>query len=449
MIARAALRVSFRLTRPRDRPTGHDENIAVDFNTVRDFATALLIGALIGIEREKRKAESGGATGGLRTFILIAQVGACGGWMSQAVSMPWLLGGSLAAVTLLVLAGYAVENRAKPTELGLTTEVAAIVTFLLGAMATMGHAALAAGLGITTAALLAYKHPLHGAVARLGWDDVYAGLRLLIASFIVLPLLPNRAIDPWGALNPYSMWLQVLLISSLSLAGYAATRWLGSDKGIPLTAITGGLVSSTAVTLSLVQQSRERAYAAARYAIAAGIILAWCIMFARVIIEVLVVNRALLASVLVPFGAMEVVAGLFAAIYFRRHGASQDAVSAGLPVAVTNPFSLTAAVKFAAFFAVVLLVVKMAQQTLPPASVYFVAALAGLTDVDAIALSMAESAKGGDAGVAADAIVIAAISNTVVKCGMVLTLGAPGPKALVVGATVAILVTGVGVIVLL
>ena len=116
--------------------------------------------------------------------------------------MPWLLVGGLVAVTVPMLAGYILETRAKPNELGLTTEVAAIATYLLGAMATMGHTALAVGLAIATAAVLAYKQPLHGAVARLGWDDVFAGLRLLIASFIVLPLLPDRAIDPWGASIP-------------------------------------------------------------------------------------------------------------------------------------------------------------------------------------------------------------------------------------------------------
>lgn len=424
---------------------------AVDFNTVREFVTALLIGALIGIEREKRKTESGDlATGGLRTFILIALVGASAGWISQAASMPWLLVASLAGVTLLVLAGYILENRAKPNELGLTTEIAAIATFLLGAMATLGYTALAVGLAIAAAAVLAYKQPLHGAVARLGWDDVFAGLRLLIASFIVLPLLPNRTVDPWGALNPYSMWLQVLLISGLSLVGYAATRWLGSDKGIALTSITGGLASSTAVTLSLVQQSRERAGASVDHALAGGITLAWCIMFARVVTEVLVVNRGLVASLLAPFGAMGIVASLFAWIYFRRHATVRsDAATVGREVAVKNPFSLTAAVKFAAFFTAVLLVIKIVQQNLPAESIYVVAALAGLTDVDAIALSMAESAKTGSASVAVNAIVIAAVTNTIVKCGMVMALGAPGLKAPVLVAAAAILATGLGVIVLL
>jgi uncharacterized membrane protein (DUF4010 family) len=423
----------------------------LDLDTVRDFAMALMIGALIGIEREKRKTEEGNvAPGGLRTFVVIAEVGALAGWMSQAADMPWLLIGGLVAVAIIVVAGYIVGAQAKPDSLGLTTEVAAIATYLLGAMATIGHMALAVGLAIATATVLAYKHPLHGAVAKLGWDDVFAGLRLLIASFIVLPLLPNRPLDPWGALNPYSMWLQVLLISGLSLVGYAATRWLGSEKGITITGLTGGLVSSTAVTLSLVQQSRQRAGTAVHYALASGIILAWCVMFVRVIIEVLVVNRALIMSVLVPFGAMEVVAGAFAWIYLRRNDAPQsEAATVGRDLAVKNPFSLTAAAKFAAIFTAVLLVVKVAQQTLPPRSIYVVAALAGLADVDAIALSMAESAKTGNASVAVNAIVVAALSNTVVKCGMVMTLGAPALKPPVVAATAAILAAGVGVIVLL
>jgi uncharacterized membrane protein (DUF4010 family) len=425
---------------------------AVDFSTARDFATALLIGALIGIEREKHKTDEGDvvATGGLRTFILFAQVGAIAGWMSRAANLPWLLVGGLAAVALTVVAGYILEARVKRSGLGLTTEIAAIATYLLGAMATLGHTGLAVGLGIFTAALLAYKQPLHGAVAKLGWDDVFAGLRLLIASFIVLPLLPNRAIDPWGALNPYSMWLQVLLISGLSLVGYAATRWLGNYRGIALTGLTGGLVSSTSVTLSFAQQSRQRTGVTSYYALATGIVLAWCIMFLRVITEVLVVNRALVTSILAPFGAMGLVAGVFAWIYFRRSTKAQRERSTGdADVSIKNPFSLTAAAKFAALFAAVLLIVKIAQQNLPAESIYVVAALAGLADVDAIALSMAESAKTGDVRMAVNAIVVAALTNTLVKSGMVMMLAAPTLKPSILVATAAILATGVGIIVLL
>jgi uncharacterized membrane protein (DUF4010 family) len=424
---------------------------AVDFSTARAFATALLIGALIGIEREKHKTDEGDVgTGGLRTFILFAQVGAIAGWMSQAANMPWLLVGGLVAVAVPVVVGYILEARAEPKDLGLTTEIAAIATYLLGAMATIGHTGLAVGLGIFTAAVLAYKQPLHGAVAKLGWDDVFAGLRLLIASFIVLPLLPNRAIDPWGALNPYSMWLQVLLISGLSLVGYAATRWLGNDRGIAITGLAGGLVSSTSVTLSFAQQSRQRTETTANYALATGIVLAWCIMFLRVITEVLVVNRALLRSVLASFGAMGLVASVFAWIYFRRSTAPQrERSTSDAGVSLRNPFSLTAAAKFAAFFAAVLLIVKIAQQNLPAESIYVVAALAGLADVDAIALSMAESARSDDVRVAVNAIVVAALTNTLVKSGMVMILAAPPLKPPVLVASAAILASGVGIIVFL
>jgi uncharacterized membrane protein (DUF4010 family) len=284
-------------------------------------------------------------------------------------------------------------------------------------------------------------------VATLGWADVFAGLRLLIASFIVLPLLPNRAMDPWGALNPYSMWLQVLLISGLSLVGYAATRWLGTGKGIALTGLTSGLVSSSAATVSFVQQSRDRTRARVPYALAGGILLAWCTMFVRVVAEVLVVNRSLIVSLLAPFAAMAAVAGVFAWTYLRRSATPQSEAAAD--VSIKNPFSLTAAAKFAAFFTAVLLAVKVAQHNLPANGIYVVSALAGLTDVDAIVLSMAESAKTGDAAVAVNAIVVAALTNTIVKCGMVVTLGAPALKRLVGVATAAILVIGVGVIVLL
>jgi uncharacterized membrane protein (DUF4010 family) len=420
---------------------------SVDFGTVRDFATALLIGALIGIEREKHKtAEGEVSTGGLRTFILFSQVGAIAGWMSQVANVPWLLVAGLVVVAIPVVAGYIVEARVEQNGIGLTTEIAAIVTYLLGAMATVGHVGLAVGLGIFTAAVLAYKQPLHGAVAKLGWDDVFAGLRLLIASFIVLPLLPNRPIDPWGALNPYSIWLQVLLISGLSLVGYAVTRWLGSKRGMALTGLTGGLVSSTAVTLSFAQQSRQRTEATVHYALATGIVLAWGIMFLRVITEVLIVNRALLTSVLAPFGAMALVASVFAWIYYRRGTARQERGNVATDVPMRNPFSLTSAAKFAAFFAAVLLIVKFAQQNLPGRSIYVVAALAGLADVDAIALSMAESAKAGNANVAVNAIVIAALANTLVKSGMVVMLAAPPLKPPVLVASAAILATGLGII---
>jgi uncharacterized membrane protein (DUF4010 family) len=305
----------------------------------------------------------------------------------------------------------------------------------------LGDQELAIGLGVVTAAVLAYKQPLHGFVEKLGWDDVYAGVRLLIATFIALPLLPDRAIDPWEALNPYKLWLLVILISSLSLVGYVLTRWLGPTRGAALTGLTGGLVSSTAVTLSFSKEAREKPQEAT--ALACGILLSWTVMFARVIVLVAIVNRALLTHVLVPFAVMAVIVGGCAAfLYFR--GGSLKGKAAKRNLKVENPFSLTSAVKFGALFAVVLLVTKFVQAHFPPSGLYAVAALAGLTDVDAITLSMSEFAQSGEAQVAVIAIVIAALSNTLVKCGMAFVLAGPALGKPLAVATAATLAAGLG-----
>jgi uncharacterized membrane protein (DUF4010 family) len=423
----------------------------LDFAAVENFGTALLIGALIGIEREKRKAlEVKPGIGGLRTFILIALVGAIAGWMADTLHIPWLLIAALLVVGASVLAGYVLAARQDPDSLGLTTESAAVVVFLLGTMSTLGYRELAVALGIVTAAVLAYKQPLHGLVGRIGWDDIFAGLRLLIATFIVLPLLPDRTIDPWDALNPYSLWLLVLLISSLSLVGYVATRWLGADRGTVLTGLTGGLVSSTAVTLAFARQSRADSRTATTYALACGMLLAWTIMFGRVIAEVLVVNRAIVVQVLIPFALMGASAAIAAWLFFRFSASSPDTTAGrALEVPLKNPFSLAEAAKFGAFFALILLLVKLVQVYLPGKGLYMVSALAGLTDVDAITLSMAEYAKTGDQQTAINAIVVAALTNTLVKCTMAAVLGGAALRRPVLIGTAAILMAGIGSIVLL
>ena len=420
----------------------------LDLAAVRSFGTALLIGALVGIEREKRQSvEHEPGIGGLRTFILIALIGAISGRLADAFHAPGLLVAMLIVVGAAVLGGYVLSARVHPDSLGLTTESAAIAVFLLGAMTTLGYREIAVPLGIVTAAVLAYKQPLHGLVARITWDDIFAGLRLLVATFIVLPLLPDRPIDPWNALNPYSLWLLVLLISSLSLVGYVASRTLGAERGIVLTGVTGGLVSSTAVTLAFARQSREEGQTATCPTLAAGLLLAWCIMFGRVIVEVLVVNRALVARLAVPFAMMGVAAAIAAGVlYLWSASRARSAAKADVPL--KNPFSLTQASKFGAFFAGVLLVVKLVQLHLPGKGLYMVAGLAGLTDVDAITLSMAEYARDGDHHVAINAIVIASLTNTLVKCGIVATLGGAALRRPVIVATGAIVAAGVGALVL-
>lgn len=391
-----------------------------DFAVARDFGTALLLGGLLGIEREKRNAREGFGIAGLRSFVMLAMVGAVAGFLARELASPWLLGTAVLAVAGVVVAGYFASARVRPEQIGLTTEFAALVTCLLGALVTTGHRELAIGLGVVTAALLAYKQPLHALVGRLHWDEVLVGLRLLLATFIVLPLLPDQAIDPWGALNPYKLWLLVLLISALSLLGYVATRWLGTARGTVVAAAAGGLVSSTAVTLGLVAQARERPAEARQ--LGGGILVAWGVMFARVLVAAGVLCPPLVARLAVPFAAMAVVSlGLGLLAQRRRVVATAE----GATVELRNPFSLWAAGKFALLFAAVQLLLRWGQEWWPGQGALVVAAVAGLTDVDAITLSMAEQASvaADRIGLAVSAITIAAASNTLVKAAWAVALG--------------------------
>ena len=414
-----------------------------------DFALAILLGALVGIEREKRKSEETQADhiAGLRTFVLLALFGACAGWLSHELGALWILAAALLIVGAFIAVGYFVTARDSEDGKGLTTEVAGLIVFLLGAIVMLGFSELAIALAVITAAILAYKKRLHRFVETLGWQDVYAGLRLLIATFIALPLLPDRPIDPWGALNPYELWLLVILISVLSLVGYALTRWLGPGKGALVTGLAGGLVASTAVTLSFSREARTNPGNAT--ALACGILVAWAIMFARVLVLVGVVNRALLAPMLVPFGVMALVVGCFAAMFYFRDSAAKQPANTKGDLKVTNPFSLTSAAKFAAFFAVVLIAVKIAQENLPATGVYAVAAVAGLTDVDAITLSMADLAKSGTPQVAVTSIVIAALVNTATKCSIAFVVGGASLGKPLLLATAVTLMAGLAAVLVL
>lgn len=413
----------------------------LDVVVVRNFLLALAIGALVGIEREKHKtSEHPASFGGLRTFILLAQAGAISAWLSLQLQSPWLFLLTVLAVLALVLTSYILENRLQPA-LGLTTEISAVTVCLLGGAVMFGQAELAVVLAILTSAILTFKQPLHGLVNKIDSSDLYAGIKLLLATFIVLPLLPNTTIDPWQALNPFKLWLLVILISALSLAGYLATRWLGAARGTAIAGLTGGLVSSTAVTLSFARQSKAESDPAAGAVLASGILLAWLVMLLRVMVMVALVYFPLLALVWLPFSLMALVTLLCAGYCFwqgeRRRQLQQQQVP------LTNPFSLWEASKFGLLFAAVLLAVKLSEQYLPAQSLYLLAAIAGMTDVDAITLSMTELARQGSApALAAAAVIIAALSNSLVKCSLVLVIGSKALRGYVLLSSLLICLTG-------
>lgn len=412
------------------------------------FAAAFLIGALVGIEREKKKSASDDlGIGGVRTFILFALTGAVAAWLSERLESGWVFAVPLLGITALTVAGYLAQARVKPRSLGLTTEASAITVYLLGGACIAGYVEIALALGIATSAILTYKQSLHDLVDRLGTEDIEAGVKLLAATFIVLPLLPREAVDPWGAIEPHSFWLLVILIAGLSLIGYVATRALGPERGAAVTGLAGGLVSSTAVTLTFARQSRERSEDSGD-ALASGLLLAWGIMFLRVIVEVAVVHAPLVGPLLLPMGAMGLVTLALAGWFAARSRTRQAEVAGEIPL--RNPFSLSAAFKFALLFAVVLLAVKLTQQHFPGRGYYVVAALAGLADVDPITLSMAGLVRDGGAapGTGVGAIVVASLTNTVVKCGMIVALASPGLRRRALLSTALLLLAGLAVVVL-
>ncbi|KQW42459.1 MULTISPECIES: DUF4010 domain-containing protein [unclassified Roseateles] len=386
------------------------------------FLAALLIGVLVGIEREKRRPAGPADTlGGIRTHALLALAGAASAWLGQALQLQWLFVVVLAAVGAMAITRHVLwRHDGREAAPSMTSQIAAVLVVLLGGMAATGNQALAVALAVTLSAVLAFKQPLHALVERLGLDDILAGLKLLIASVIVLPLLPNETMDPWQALNPYQLWLMVVLILALSLAGYIGMRWLGPARGAAITGLAGGLVSSTATTLNFARDSRRAGAAANGSAITAGILCAWLVMLLRVTTIVALLNRSLLAALWSPLLVMSVVSG---ALALRHYLAGAAVASTGTATAapLKNPFSLGAAIRFGALFAVVLVIVKLAQQQFPAGGLLAVSALAGAADVDAIVLSLSgQNDAAATPALTAWAVLAALLANTVVKMGMVM-----------------------------
>lgn len=421
--------------------------IDLDLAAIENFAIAILIGALVGIEREKRR-NTETTIGGIRTFVLMAMLGAAGGLLSKQFGTIWPLLVVVAIGGATVVAGFLMDVEERKGPIGLITELAAIVVTVLAGLATLGQPALAVTLGIVLTALLAFKQPIHGLIDKIGWDDIFGGLRLLIASFIVLPLLPNRTIDPWHAVNPRELWLLVVLISALSAVGYVATRWLGPGRGAVITGLAGGLVSSTAATLAFSRQSREIGAQHGVHMLAIGSLIAWTVMFARVLAISFAVNPTLLRVLFAPMAVMALatlasVAALFWLHIQNKKAGKGESNSSSAAIAVSTPFTLTQAAKFGLLFAVILLLVKVVGDQSRQEGLYLVALLGGLADVDAIALSMSQYSRGGGTEqVATIAIIIAVLANSAVKAGMAATLGSADYRRMMLAATASLAVAG-------
>jgi uncharacterized membrane protein (DUF4010 family) len=424
----------------------------MDTSTYQSFiglAIALGVGLLIGLQREQSATEASGREslflGGARTYPLIALCGALAMMVGRMVGL-WLVAAVLLALLVPIAIAY-FDNVRRDRDPRLTAPVTSVLTFLLGAMVmTDGllepawHRELVvAGAGVVSAWLLSMKEPLHALVKRLSQEEVLATLRLLIVAVILLPLLPNRTYGPLDVLNPFQIGLMIVLIAGLGFAGYVAIRILGPGRGTGLTGLIGGMVSSTAVTLSFSGQAKREPATATSCAMA--VVLASTVMCVRILVVVLVAFPPLLAELAGPMAAMIAAGVVASALISRQASLQRDDSSSALKL--SNPFELGPAVKFGLLFAAILLASKAATLYLGSGGMYLAGVLAGTTDVDAITLSMANMARDGVSHrEAATTILLGAGSNTLVKGALAVGLGGWPYGRIVVASFLAMILTG-------
>ncbi len=407
------------------------------------FGVALFIGILVGLQREFASDQVADRAremfAGVRTFAMMSLAGCTAAFVADLLEEPWAFILLVLPLGALITAAYYIT--ASRGDVGMTTETAAVVTILAGALCYWDQLALAVAIGVITTALLSFKLELHGFAARLTREDTVATLKFAIITAIILPVLPNESFwpPPFDVLNPYKIWLMVVLISGISFLGYVLIKLVGSRQGIGLTGFLGGLVSSTAVTLSFSQRSQTEGRLARPFALA--IIIAWTVMFIRVLIEVLVTNVPLLWVVWLPITAAGLAGLAYGAYLFFGPKSEEDTGD----VSVSNPFELGPAITFGLLYGLILLAARAAQLYFGDTGVYVSSILSGLADVDAITLSMAELSNTGniELPIASRAIVLAAMSNTLVKGGIVVASGAAALRRALLPGFLLILVTGV------
>jgi uncharacterized membrane protein (DUF4010 family) len=324
-------------------------------------------------------------------------------------------------------------------DLGITTEIASLLVFALGAAAMLGDLAPVAAAGVVATALLAVKSVLHRWIGQMQKFELTAAIELAIISVVMLPLLPDRGYGPGGALNPYALWWAVVLVAGLSFVGYVAIRVAGPQVGTLVTALLGGLASSTATTLAFSRMARRAGTLGPLLAV--GVVLAGSVTFLRILVLVSVFNRPLSAALAVPMVAMAAV-GLAGALVLRLAAPARRDSRPDIQ-GIANPLELGMALKFGAFLAVVVVVTRYFQDWFGAAGVYTVAALSGVTDVDAVTISVARMANADLASaVATGAIVTAASVNTAIKGGIALVVGGRRVGLRVIAVYLAVLAAG-------
>ncbi|HKL03485.1 MAG TPA: MgtC/SapB family protein [Cryomorphaceae bacterium] len=384
----------------------------LDFNVALNLVVPLGIGLLIGIERgwSQRKQDEGKRVAGLRTFSLTGLLGGVSALIAQSQTM-WFLPAAILGLAFLVSVSHYLEAK-DGRDFGVTSKVALFLTFALAAWSVFDQKIAALSAAVVVTAILGFKPTLHKWLHFLKPEEVYAGIKLLIISVVLLPLLPDQGYGPYEALNPYWIWWMVVLISGLSFMGYMAMKSFGSKAGAFITGIIGSMASSTAVTISLARLARKHTE---NKVFITSALLAAVVMFVRVIIEVSIVNNKLLSALWLPVAAMVgvLLLGAFWTYYRSSSQASENNIQ------LDSPLQLKTALKFGLLLAGILLLSEFLSDRFGDGGVIVLSIVAGLGDVDAITLSLSEMGKGEiDDSLASLGIILASVSNTLVKGGI-------------------------------
>lgn len=379
----------------------------------QQLGIALGLGLLVGLQRERAASR----LAGLRTFPLVTLLGSLCALLAQTYG-GWTLAVGLGALAAMVVMGNLIEIREGNADPGLTTEVALLLMYAVGAYLILGEREVAIAIGGGLAVLLQFKGSLHGIARKLGDDDLKAIMRFVLISLVVLPVLPNRAFGPYAVLNPREIWLMVALIVGISLAGYIIYKFFGEGAGILMGGILGGLISSTATTVSYARRTKGGSTGSRGASVV--IMVASTIVFGRVLFEIALVAPSLLTTALAPILLLMLLQALLAGgIWFwDRH-------QPGDMPAQENPSELRPALGFGLLYAIVVFAIAAARHHFGERGLYGVAALSGLTDMDAITLSAAQMVSSArlDPSHAWRVIVVASLSNLIFKGLIVAAMG--------------------------
>lgn len=407
----------------------------LDLPLALDLLVSALVGLAVGVEREWSGHTTGpdGRFAGIRTFTLLGVIGGFGGWFfrdGQPALGAVIIGGGV----LFPISAYAATLRRPGTTTDGTTEVAAMLVVVMGAASALGHRTLASAAAVICVLLLAEKSTFQNALQKVAAHELRAALQFAVLALVILPLLPSGAYGPFGAFQPRQLWTVVLLFSGLNFAGYIARRVIGETRGLGVTGLLGGLVSSTAVSLTFSRRSRTDPDMAIPLAL--GVVAACTVLIPRLLVISSMLRPAVAAAALpvliLPFvvGASLISFVMWKARETRDPTALAPAPAPHAPTSGQNPLALASSLQMALAFQVVLFAIAWVQQAVGSTGVLLSATLLGLTDVDALTVSMTRyGADPANVRVAAAAIGIGVLSNTLLKLALVVSIGAPQFRA--------------------